>query len=166
MTAFSRQELIPSFASLFTLSSCPPADTHAQTKSLPNSLTFSPTGSHFATTSLLSDRQIRIFTFLSGKLYRKYDESLSAIQELQQAGSSASAAAEATATAVAVTMKLDEMEFGRRLAAERELAERSPEAARRENAEWDETGNFLLYPSLVGIKGTWRCEVGVIPLTP
>ena len=51
-------------------------------------------------------------------------------------------------------MKLDEMEFGRRLAVERELAERSPEAARRENAEWDETGNFLLYPSLVGIKGT------------
>lgn len=51
-------------------------------------------------------------------------------------------------------MKLDEMEFGRRLANEKELAERNTEAARRENSEWDETGNFLLYPSLVGIKGT------------
>ena len=50
-------------------------------------------------------------------------------------------------------MKLDEMEFGRRLAVERELTERSQETAMRENAAWDETGNFVLYPSLVGIKG-------------
>lgn len=54
-------------------------------------------------------------------------------------------------------MKLDEMEFGRRLAVERELAERSVDAARRENAAWDETGNFILYPSLVGIKGKSLC---------
>lgn len=52
-----------------------------------------------------------------------------------------------------ISMKLDEMEFGRRLAVERELAERSVEAARKETAAWDETGNFILYPSLVGIKG-------------
>lgn len=51
-------------------------------------------------------------------------------------------------------MKLDEMEFGRRLAVERDLAERSIDSAKKENAAWDETGNFILYPSLVGIKGS------------
>ncbi|KAK9897692.1 hypothetical protein P389DRAFT_60626 [Cystobasidium minutum MCA 4210] len=122
-----------------------------KTKSLPNSLTFSPTGSHFITTSILSDRQIRIFSFLSGKLHRKYDETLSAIQELQQAGTTHATEDSSSAHHV-ISMKLDEMEFGRRLAVERELAERSVDSARRENAAWDETGNFILYPSLVGIK--------------
>ncbi|KAG5221326.1 peptidyl-prolyl cis-trans isomerase [Salix suchowensis] len=53
------------------------------------------------------DRQIRIFSFLTGKLSRKYDESLTAIQEMQQAG-----------TAV---YRVEDMEFGRRLAVEKEL---------------------------------------------
>jgi peptidylprolyl isomerase domain and WD repeat-containing protein 1 len=136
-----------------------------QTKSLPNSLTFSPTGSHFITTSILSDRQVRIFSFLSGKLHRKYDETLSAIQELQQAGTSAShqQQADSTGNGQIISMKLDEMEFGRRLAVERELTERSGDTARRENAAWDETGNFILYPSLVGIKGEFfmRCRYGL-----
>lgn len=55
------------------------------------------------------------------------------------------------------------MEFGRRLAIEKELAERSPESARRETAAWDETGNFILYPSLVGIKGTTRIACSLAP---
>ena len=123
-----------------------------QTKSLPNSLTFSPSGSHFVTTSLLSDRHVRIFSFLTGKLYRKYDETLTAIQELQQAGT----AAASSDSQSSLSMKLDQMEFGRRLAVERELSERSPDAAKRECAIWDETGNFILYPSLVGIKGAFH----------
>jgi peptidylprolyl isomerase domain and WD repeat-containing protein 1 len=49
-------------------------------------------------------------------------------------------------------MKLDEMEFGRRLAVERELVERNMEYAKKECAIFDETGNFILYPSLVGVK--------------
>jgi peptidylprolyl isomerase domain and WD repeat-containing protein 1 len=101
------------------------------------SISFSPSGSHFLTTSLPTDRQVRIFAFLTGKLHRKYDESLPAIQEMQQAG-----------TAV---YRLDEMEFGRRLAIEREL-EKS-EAGKRERGVWDESGNFVLYPTLLGIKG-------------
>lgn len=123
---------------------------HTQTKSLPNSLTFSPSGSHFVTTSLTTDRHIRIFSFLTGKLQRKYDETLSAIQELQQAGNLADTAGSSHA---GISMKLDEMEFGRRLAVERELVERSADTAKKECAAWDETGNFILYPSLVGIKG-------------
>ena len=69
---------------------------------------------------------------------RKFDESLTAIQEMQQAG-----------TAV---YKMDDMEFGRRLALEREL-EKDDRAIRTMNAVWDESGNLLIYPTLLGIKG-------------
>ena len=94
---------------------------------------------------------------MTGKLQRKYDETITAIQELQQAGT-AQARAHQSADTAGLSMKLDEMEFGRRLAVERELTERSQETAMRENAAWDETGNFVIYPSLVGIKGTsWLC---------
>lgn len=48
--------------------------------------------------------------------------------------------------------KLDDMEFGRRLAVEREL-EKDLKAGATMNAVWDESGNFLLYPSMLGIKG-------------
>ncbi|KAG8931090.1 hypothetical protein FRC01_001850 [Tulasnella sp. 417] len=80
---------------------------------------------------------INIFNFLTGKLTRTYDESLTAIQEMQQAG-----------TAI---YKVDDMEFGRRLAVEREL-EKDERAWRTMNAVWDESGNFVIYPTLLGIK--------------
>lgn len=51
-------------------------------------------------------------------------------------------------------LKLDDMEFGRRLAVERDL-EKS-ESRTRERPVWDETGTFLLYPSLLGIKGAQK----------
>jgi len=73
---------------------------------------------------------------------RKYDESLEAIQQMQQAGTSA--------------YKVEDMEFGRRLAAERELEIPGPDGripGRWSNAIWDETGSFILYPTLLGIKG-------------
>ncbi|KAF8516841.1 hypothetical protein BU17DRAFT_50542 [Hysterangium stoloniferum] len=110
-----------------------------KTKSTPTSLTFSPNCSHFVTLSMF-DRQIRIFNFLTGKMTRKYDESLTAIQEMQQAG-----------TAV---HKMDDMEFGRRLAVERDLEKEGEgkKAAATMNVVWDESGNFILYPTLLGIK--------------
>jgi peptidylprolyl isomerase domain and WD repeat-containing protein 1 len=80
---------------------------------------------------------------LSGKLTRKYDESLAAIQEMQQAG-----------TAV---HRVDDMEFGRRLAMEKELELPGPDGkipGRWINAVWDESGAFVLYPTLLGIKGS------------
>ncbi|KAJ7863081.1 hypothetical protein B0H14DRAFT_2739235 [Mycena olivaceomarginata] len=83
----------------------------------------------------------RVFSFLAGKLTRKYDESLQAIQEMQQAGTAMS--------------KLDDMEFGRRLAMERELEMPGPDGhvpGRWSNAIWDESGAFILYPSLLGVK--------------
>ncbi|KZT09132.1 peptidyl-prolyl cis-trans isomerase [Laetiporus sulphureus 93-53] len=111
-----------------------------KSKSTPTCVTLSPDSSSFITFSL-PDRQIRIFSFLSGKLTRKYDESLEAIQEMQQAG-----------TAI---YKVEDMEFGRRLAAERELELPGPDGTipgRWCNAIWDETGAFVLYPTLLGIK--------------
>lgn len=108
-----------------------------QNKQIPTSLTISPNSSHFVTISLPS-RHINIFNFLTGKLTRTYDESLTAIQEMQQAG-----------TAI---YKVDDMEFGRRLAVEREL-EKDERAWRTMNAVWDESGNFVIYPTLLGIKG-------------
>lgn len=112
-----------------------------QTKSIPTSITLSPSQTHFATLALPS-RAVHIFSTLTGKLTRTYDESLTAISEMQQAG-----------TAV---YQLDDMDFGRRLAVERELDrdEAGPGGALRlAKAVWDESGNFVLYPTMLGIKG-------------
>lgn len=48
------------------------------------------------------------------------------------------------------------MEFGRRLAAERELELPGPDGripGRWSNVVWDESGSFVVYGSLLGIKG-------------
>jgi peptidylprolyl isomerase domain and WD repeat-containing protein 1 len=102
----------------------------------------------------LPDRQVRVFSTLTGKLSRKYDESLAAAQEMQQAG-----------TAV---HKLDDMEFGRRLAAEKELDLPGPDGripGMWINAVWDESGSFVMYPTLLGIKGRYCLRVLLLSLT-
>ncbi|KAH7328989.1 hypothetical protein B0I35DRAFT_345612 [Stachybotrys elegans] len=104
-------------------------------KTVPVSLTISPNGKQMATFSL-PDRKIRVFDFASAKLHRTYDESLQAIEEMQQAGSSAG--------------KLDSVEFGRRLAHEREVE--APALRNRSNVIFDESGNFIIYGSMLGIK--------------
>ncbi len=45
---------------------------------------------------------------------------------------------------------LEDIDFGRRLAAEKELAH--SEAAPKPNVVFDDSGHFLLYPTLFGIK--------------
>ncbi|KAI9488051.1 peptidyl-prolyl cis-trans isomerase cyp15 [Zychaea mexicana] len=106
-----------------------------KSKSTPTSLTFSNDGLQFVTMSF-PDRQVRVFKFLTGKMYRKYDESIQVISEMQQAG-----------TAI---HKVDDMEFGRRLAVERELEKSA--AASFVNAVFDESNNFIVYATLLGIK--------------
>lgn len=106
-------------------------------KAPPTSISLSPDSTHFVAFSI-SDRKIRIFNFLTGKLTRKYDESLEAASEMQQAG-----------TAI---YKLDDMEFGRRLALESEIQE-NEQAVANMNVVFDESGNFIIYPTLLGIKG-------------
>ena len=104
-------------------------------KSVPTAITISPSGEHFATVSF-PDRQVRVFDFATGKLYRTYDESITTITEMQQAGTA--------------PYPLDEIEFGRRLGVEREI---ESEATRHKvNVSFDESGHFLLFGSLYGIK--------------
>ncbi|KAI1776504.1 hypothetical protein F4818DRAFT_351333 [Hypoxylon cercidicola] len=104
-------------------------------KSTPVSLTISPSGHQFVTFSM-PDRKIRIFEFASAKLYRTYDESLQVIEEMQRAGTA--------------TQKLDDVDFGRRLAAEREIE--SSSLRNKVNVIFDESGHFILYGSILGVK--------------
>ncbi|KAK8254849.1 peptidyl-prolyl cis-trans isomerase cypE [Phyllosticta capitalensis] len=104
-------------------------------KSVPSSLTISPDGKQFATFSF-PDRQVRIFDFASGKLHRCYDESINTAIEMQQAGTA--------------YHKFEELEFGRRLAVERDLDNEFTRP--RMNVVFDETGHFVLYGSIVGVK--------------
>ena len=104
-------------------------------KSTPICITMSPTGRQFATLSL-PDRKIRVFDFATGKLFRTYDESLRVIEEMQQAGTG--------------VQKLDDVEFGRRFAQEREVE--SQTLRNKSNVIFDETGNFIIYGSMLGIK--------------
>ena len=104
-------------------------------KSVPMSLTISPSGHQFVAYSL-PDRKIRLFEFGTAKLHRTYDESLQVIEEMQQAGTA--------------LQKLDDVDFGRRLAAEREIE--TPTIKSKVNVIFDESGHFLLYGSIVGVK--------------
>ncbi|KAG9253270.1 cyclophilin-type peptidyl-prolyl cis-trans isomerase [Emericellopsis atlantica] len=104
-------------------------------KAVPSCLSVSPDGRLLAIFSL-PDRRLRIFDFASAKLHRTYDESLQAAEELQQVGSA--------------TQKLDHIEFGRRMAQEKEVE--SQTLRNKSNVIFDESGNFILYASMVGIK--------------
>ncbi|MCJ1457976.1 hypothetical protein MMC28_008345 [Mycoblastus sanguinarius] len=104
-------------------------------KSLPTSISISPSGSQFATFSF-PDRKVRIFDFATGKLFRTYDESLTTITDMQQAGTG--------------LQKLEDVEFGRRLAVERELE--NPALQNKINVIFDESSNFVVYGSILGTK--------------
>ncbi|SPO00836.1 probable cyclophilin E [Cephalotrichum gorgonifer] len=106
-----------------------------KSKSTPVSLTVSPNGNHLAAYSL-PDRKIRIFDFATAKLYRTYDESLQILEEMHQTG--------------AGPRKLDTVEFGKRLAIEKDIE--SPALRNKPNVIFDETGNFIFYGSMHGIK--------------
>lgn len=104
-------------------------------KSVPSCLTISPDGRQLATFSL-PDRKLRLFDFASGKLHRTYDESLRAMEEMQQVGNA--------------THKLDNVEFGRRMAQEKDVE--SQTLKNKSNVIFDESGNFIMYGTMVGIK--------------
>jgi peptidylprolyl isomerase domain and WD repeat-containing protein 1 len=104
-------------------------------RSFPSSITISPSGNQFATWSF-PDRRVRVFDFPTAKLHRSYDESLSTITDMQQAGTA--------------LQRLEDVEFGRRIATERELE--NPAIRSRVNVIFDESGHFIMYGSLLGIK--------------
>ena len=78
-----------------------------------------------------------MFWYATGKLRRVYDESLTAAAELQRGDSA--------------LYRLDPIDFGRRVAAEKELLAAGDDAG-GQNAVFDDSGNFLIYSTLLGIK--------------
>lgn len=79
------------------------------------------------------DRKIRIFNILTGKITQTINESLDVYSTIQQN-----------------TPQLANMEFGRRLAIEKDI-ERN-EANQFSNMVFDESGLFLIYGSCLGVK--------------
>ncbi|KAH7638367.1 hypothetical protein HUG17_2400 [Dermatophagoides farinae] len=90
----------------------------AKCNQTPHDIAFSLDGQHMA--MICSDRKIRVFRFLTGKMLR---------QSQQQ---------------------LPNMEFGRRMAIERDL-EKS-ESFQTERIIFDDSGYYLIYPTMLGIK--------------
>lgn len=84
-----------------------------------------------------------MFWFGSGQLRRVYDESPEAAAELQRSDSALA--------------RLDAIDFGRRVAVEKELL--ADEAAPPQNAIFDDSGNFVLYSTLLGIKVFLSCSI-------
>jgi len=111
--------------------------------------------SSFVTFSLPDRQNPRLLPFWAASLTRKYDESLEAIQQMQQAG-----------TAV---YKVEDMEFGRRLAMERELEIPGPDG--RIPGRWSNRhlgrvrGVQFCTLSLLGIKGEVPCLSSCVALS-
>ncbi|XP_049851724.1 uncharacterized protein LOC126326600 [Schistocerca gregaria] len=105
-----------------------------KTRSPPMSMSLSEDGSLLATMG--EEYHIRIFWFSTGKLYKEYDESLNKLTVIQKDPAS--------------PFKLEDMDFGRRMAIERQLEKRG--YGPKSNVIFDCTGNFIMYPTLLGIK--------------
>lgn len=106
----------------------------ARAKTTAHAIDISADGSKFVVTC--TDSKIRVFRFASGRLARTFDESLEAAAEVQRGGGE--------------QFRLDPIDYGRRVAVEKELA--ADLEAPRPNAVFDDSGYFLLYPTLLGIK--------------
>ncbi len=119
-------------------------------KARATALSVSPDGRYFATMS--TDCQVRVFRFATGKLIRKYAEELDTYNAAQKEEES--------------LFKLDSIDYGRRVAVERELEKDSEAAATAvasgeatpkplippSNVIFDASGNFIIYPTMLGIK--------------
>ncbi|GAB4824731.1 cytochrome P450 monooxygenase 71 [Ancistrocladus abbreviatus] len=103
-------------------------------KTTVSALEVSPDGKQFSVTS--PDRRIRVFWYRTGKLRRVYDESLEVAQDLQRSDSP--------------LYRLEAIDFGRRMAVEKQIEQ--TETAPQPNAVFDESSNFLIYATLLGIK--------------
>uniref|UniRef100_A0A914V921 peptidylprolyl isomerase n=1 Tax=Plectus sambesii TaxID=2011161 RepID=A0A914V921_9BILA len=105
-------------------------------KTVPTTLTISPNGRLFATFS--PDRRVRVFKFGSGKLLKVIDET---IHTYVAEGKNKR------------NFNLPNMEWHRRIAQEKEL-DKTPEAFRLITLCFDESSNFLLYATPLGVKVT------------
>lgn len=99
------------------------------------SLTVSADGTLFA--ACCDDGRLRIFRTATCKMLRAYDESLEMFTAAQSDPNMSD-------------LHLDRFDFGRRVAVEKEM--RKSPAFMYQTAAFDESSNFIIYPSLVGIK--------------
>ncbi|KAJ7947957.1 putative Peptidyl-prolyl cis-trans isomerase [Quillaja saponaria] len=106
----------------------------ASSKTSVSTIEVSPDGKQFSITS--PDRRIRVFWFRTGKLRRVYDESLEVAQDLQRSD--------------APLYRLEAIDFGRRMAVDKEIEK--TETVPQPNAVFDDSSNFLIYATLLGIK--------------
>lgn len=129
----------------------------AKHKTYPTSLAFSPDGKKMAT--IASDRKVRIFRFLTGKLMRVFDESLTVsyhtllrlhLHSRCRFRCSCFCSVQMFTELQQMRQQLPDMEFGRRMAVERELEK--VDGIRLTNIIFDETGHFVLYGTMLGIK--------------
>ena len=135
----------PTDATTFTLKSDSDLYALAVAGAVPLSITSPPSGAKFAVVG--SDARVRVFTFASGRLSATYDESPDAAAALHTA----------SAPRPTAPTHLDAVDFGRRLAVERDVwrdAAATPRArgAPRPTVAFDDSGAFLAIPSLHGIK--------------
>ncbi|KIY91298.1 peptidylprolyl isomerase domain and WD repeat-containing protein 1 [Monoraphidium neglectum] len=84
-----------------------------------------------------ADGRVRVWRLRTGKLRRSYDESLEVAHELQKSGPEA--------------LQLEDIDFGRRYALEKEIRAQG-DAVPAPSVLFDESGNFVIYPALIGIK--------------
>ena len=84
------------------------------------------------------DMKIRVFNFTTCKLKAVFNEDLSAAEDAQRSGND--------------KYVLEDIDFGRRFASEKSLDEKLLGAFEYPNAVFDESGNFLMYGTLIGIK--------------
>jgi len=116
------------------------------------SLQISQDGQYFVTTG--RDRMVRVWLVGSGKVVKTIDESLQRYEKLQTA-----------ATSEEKTLKLDAIEFGRRLSVEREIDRLHQQAALSSTpiplstplspvstAIFDDSSTFILHTTMYGIK--------------
>lgn len=99
-------------------------------------LCFTPDGEYMATTS--TDRKIRVYKFKSGKMVREFDESLKRIEAQHK-----------------LEPLMNNMDFARRMAIEREIDKNN--LTSQENVLFDQSGQFVLFPTMLGVKiFNWR----------
>lgn len=103
----------------------------AKNKTEVTGLSITQDGRKFATIS--TDRKIRIFQFLTGKLIRVYDESLAHFTEVQQ-----------------TSRGIPNMEFSRIINIEKDIEK--TDCLTYSNILFDQSGHFILYSTMIGIK--------------
>jgi peptidylprolyl isomerase domain and WD repeat-containing protein 1 len=101
------------------------------------SLAVSEDGELFGT--FTKDKHIRVFKYLTGELYREYNESLKFYVETY-----------ADIIKNEFT-KIEKTEFDRKLATEKEI-EKYIDVVPPINVQFDETSQFIMYSSILGIK--------------